>query len=256
MLNDYGEDGMLLNADLSWDDFDPKDYHSRNYLNLREDDRQIIGLVRDFFCAASITEPMNGVDVGTGTNLYPAFSMLPFCSEIALWEYSQSNIEWLQREVNSFDPSWMPFWDELRQAAVYRQIEDPRTCLAERARVVKGNVFDLPAETWHIGTMFFVAESISASRREFESSILCFARALKPGSPFAIGCIENSAGHYVREQPFPAVAITETDIAGCLNPLAEELQIDRLDICGAPLRDGYTGMVIARGRVRSRLTFG
>jgi NNMT/PNMT/TEMT family protein len=247
---------MQLNADLPWEEFDPDEYHRTNYSRLRDDDRQIIELVRDFFCDADAGQSYTGIDVGTGSNLYPALTMLPFCQEITLWEHSPRNVEWLRREVLSFGRSWEPFWDILSKKAPHDKVDDPRKELAACASVTQRSIFRLPAQAWNMGTMFFVAESISSSMGEFRLAIQRFLGSLRPGAPFAAAFMENSTGHYVGSHLFPAVAISAEDVEDCLAPLSSSFKIERIDICAPPLREGYTGMLIARGLVNAGVAAG
>src|SRR5437868_3464628 len=71
---------LRSNSSVPWDNFDPALYVSDNYEHMHEDDRSILQLVRDYFISISDTLPSatQGVDVGTGANLYPTMSMLPF----------------------------------------------------------------------------------------------------------------------------------------------------------------------------------
>ncbi len=57
------------------------------------------------------------IDVGSGTNLYPALLMLPWTEQILLTDYSESNVSWLRRHVMDDDATWtwQPFWQELRR---------------------------------------------------------------------------------------------------------------------------------------------
>src|SRR5882757_5941781 len=86
------------NADIEWDDFDADAYYAHNYLSVRDDDRQIIRSVRDHFACeydeGRLRHGALGIDVGTGPNLYPALTMLPFCANVTLFERAQPNIDW------------------------------------------------------------------------------------------------------------------------------------------------------------------
>src|SRR5262249_29567343 len=160
----------LGNADYLWDDFDSISYFNHNYRTLRPDDLQLLEACRDFFVETDRTfragrgvadgRPARGLDVGSGTNLYPALTMLPFCAELTLWEYSARNISWLRNEIRSYAESWDPFWERLTLSPAYLSLPDPRSDLARRATVCQGTIFDLPAASWDIGTMFFVSESL------------------------------------------------------------------------------------------------
>ena len=245
------------NADYPWDDFDSADYFRHNYHALRHDDRQILEAMRDFFSkadrAASASReapeerPARGLDLGSGTNLYPALSMLPFCAELTLWEHSARNAEWLRREVQSYGKSWDRFWERLALAPPYQATDDPRAALAERTRVHQGSVFELPAAAWDIGTMFFVAESLTADRAEFEAATHRFVDALRPGAPFAAAFMENSEGYQVGDQMFPAVPVTAEAVRSCLDEVSHNLDVQRVDPGSDPLRHGYSGMILVLG---------
>src|SRR5207249_2354150 len=105
-----------------------------------------------------------GIDIGTGPNLYPTLSMLPFCDEITLFEFSRRNTEWLSAQQRggwpSWENAWGNFWQVLCQEEPYRDLRQPRNQLTKRAVVKQGSVYDLgTAQRWNMGTMFFVAES-------------------------------------------------------------------------------------------------
>jgi hypothetical protein len=243
------------NAEYEWDEFDPVDYVNRNYAELREPDRRILNEVRKYFTAvAAQDQPLpgsRGIDVGSGANLYPALSMLPFCGEITLTDHSESNVEWLDKEVLWYSTSWDPFWRELALSRPYAAISNPRAQLWYKAKVQKGDLFKLPRARWDIGTMFFVAESISAERYEFQRATHRFVRALKPGKPFAAAFMAGSRGYEVGGHAFPAVAVDEADVRECLSDVAHEVDIHVWPVDPnkhEPLREGYSGMILALGK--------
>ncbi|WP_432833801.1 SCO2525 family SAM-dependent methyltransferase [Dactylosporangium sp. CA-092794] len=244
------------NADYPWDTFDSEWYLHHNYLSMHPDDRVVITRVADFFGSRVNGRRLRGVDVGAGTNLYPAMAMLPLTSSITFWEYSAANVRWLQHGVR---PStelrlWEQYWDVLSGASpVYRTMRRPRARLFEQSIVTHGNIFDLPEAEWDVGTMFFVAESITAVPAEFERALLSFIRSLKPDAPFAAAFIRNSPGYTVGDQQFPAVAITEHEVRAVLRTIVEDLSIEPI-ACGEAFRDGWDGMVLATG-VRGRRRF-
>lgn len=236
------------NADCAWDDFDPEWYVDHNYAEVREDDRRIIQLIRNFFGGITDQPPGRGIDVGAGPNLYPTMAMLPLCHEITLWERSLSNVTWLNRQVKDYSPSWDAFWDLLAHKRPYTEIEDPRQALRERARVRKGDIYRLGRRQWDVGTMFFVAESITAKRKEFQHALEQFIRALKPGAPFAAAFMKNSTGYAVSKHRFPAVQVDELDVERCLSKLeCSSLKVRQIP-SATPLRTGYEGMILALGR--------
>jgi hypothetical protein len=173
--------------------------------------------------------------------------MLPFSAELTLWEYSARNYEWLCNEIQSFSPSWDKFWERLALVPAYQNIGDPRQALADRAHVHRGSVFDLPAGQWDIGTMFFVAESLTSSPDEFAAATHRFVAALRPGAPFAAAFMENSTGYDVGDRRFPAVAVTPETVRGCLEEVSRNLDVQHIDAGINPLRDGYSGMILVMG---------
>lgn len=249
------------NADYPWERFDSKVYFEHNYSSLREDDREIVELVRDFFADQFVNvaeHSLRGIDVGTGANLYPALTMLPFCESVRLYEYSPRNIEWLTRgQQGEWARTWRwgPFWDLLAKRDTYMDVQRPQEELTRRAEIVQGSVFDLkPSEAgpWDVGTMFFVAESITKERQEFRSAIDHFLNALKPDAPFAIALMEHSKGYHVAGQGFPSTDVGETDVRERLRDRAPDVSINHIGVGDRPLRDGYEGMILALGRVKAR----
>jgi hypothetical protein len=235
-----------INADFDWDLFSPVSYNEHNYQEKRADDHEIVERVRDFFGRARIRSGARGVDVGPGANLYPCLGMLPFVDRLDLREYSASNVFWLERQVKSYDANWDDFWDIYAQHPAWRAIADPRARLERISTVTRESVFNLPRSTWDIGTMFFVACSISTQVEEFRLAIRCFVHSLKPGAPFATAFMVNSQGYQVGERWFPAVAIGTREVTECLASLAYDVEIHEIDTDN-PLREGC-GMLVATGR--------
>ena len=235
------------NAAQPWDYFDSSWYLAHNYQSLRLDDREILQRIANFFARAGGAF-RQGIDVGTGTNLYPALAMLPFCQEIKLVEWSRPNVTWLRRQLVGYAPTWDPFWSALVEAQ-REQYEclDPRSALKSAAEVRQGSIFALPAGRWDLGTMLFVAESITGQREEFERAIGRFVRSLRPDAPLAAAFMRHSSGYLVNRLRFPGVDIDEQDIDVCLAAVAYDVAVTRIPIVGNPLRDGYDGMILATG---------
>jgi hypothetical protein len=235
------------NDSCPWDAFAAQPYADNNYASMHEDDRALISLVGRFFASRATGAGWQGVDVGSGSNLYPAMLMLPLSDRITLWEYSSANVAWLEREIPSYSPVWDQYWAECRAAGeMYRQVTDPRSVLAAQATTKHASLFDLPEAEWDIGTMFFVAESMTGVRDEFERATRTFVRSLKPGAPFAAAFIRNSPGYLVGDVPYPAVAVAEPDVCRLLTDLTADLTV--LHVApGTAFRDGWQGMVLALG---------
>jgi hypothetical protein len=247
------------NRDYPWEKFSPEEYFRYNYVGFRQDDRQIVEIVRKFFVETFSSSPLppgaRGIDVGTGANLYPALTMLPFCHSITLYEYSVSNVAWLKsqqaRGWPSWNEAWDKFWADLCLDSAYEDVSDPRKQLSRRVTVEQGDVLDRPVhERWDVGTMFFVAESITGKREEFLDAVDHFFAMLKPAAPFAMAFMEHSEGYHVGSQPFPATDIGPSDVLECLGARADNVKLHRLGPGNKPLREHYTGMIVAHGLVK------
>ncbi|MFF3938052.1 SCO2525 family SAM-dependent methyltransferase [Streptomyces phaeofaciens] len=250
-----------LNADVRWDDFDPHQYVGHNYLVMQAVDEEIVTLVRDHFSDhfEGGDRVPRGIDVGAGPNLYPAFSMLPWCDSITLLERSAQNRRYLlgQRDGDDahqrdgYDTHWDPFWKVLCGRKGYADLDDPRERFKKVVEdPIEGSLFELCGAKpgWDVGTMFFVAESITTSLDEFQRGVHCFMHALKPGAPFATAFMEHSQGYRVGDIEFPARDIDMNDVRTALGDLVEPaVDIQRLNTSDL-VRDGYTGMILARGR--------
>lgn len=214
----------------NWDQFDSNWHFQHNFDSMRDSDRQILELTSEFFAthATRTAAPRYGLDVGPGTNLYPTLAMLRFCRSITLWEWSAANIAWLQQEIRSFRPSWDLFWARLAGSSRDRINANARRRLGQSAVVARGSIFDLPQARWDMGTMFFVAESITSDYDEFRTATRCFIQSLKPGSPFAAAFMEESLDYWVGSDRYPAVPVTIDDIQDCLSDACSDVTITRI----------------------------
>lgn len=237
-------DDLHGNDEYPWDDFDSTWYLEHNYARLRDDDSRILQRLAEFFGAIDYPDLLDGIDVGTGANLYPALAMLPLCGRITLRERAASNCEWLEREINKLSPVWDPYWQALAKWPQYEGMARPDWVVTDRARVERGSIFDLGRAIYDVGTMFFVAESITERRDEFERATLRFLRSLKPHSPFAAAFMRESKGYEVAGVRFPAVAITEGDVRRCLKSAGvQKADLVKID-SDTPLRKGIAMMLV------------
>jgi hypothetical protein len=255
-MEQWGTADLTLNAAVLWDAFDSESYFEDNYSDLRHDDRAIVHRIRDFFAAADIPVGAAGIDVGTGPNLYPALAMLPFVDSLVLYEYSAHNIDWLTAQQAGNWPAWHSglrgFWDIFLESPPYKSLgPDPRGQLGERSRIVQGSIFDLDRaaeDRFDVGSMFFVAESLSEDHAEFDHAVERFLGVLRPGAPFAAAFMEQSTGYDVGGRRFPATAVSVADVEASLRRGAADVVLERMGTDGSPLRDGYSGMILAVGR--------
>jgi NNMT/PNMT/TEMT family len=249
---------VLHNADAPWNMFSSHDYWRRNYSKLQAEDREIIRRVSHFLISALGGCPpvQRAIDVGAGTNLYPALLMLPWTEQILLADFSKSNVNWLNDQLaDNVSPwPWRRFWREMRKATGYSDVNRPRerlreACVSEvgHAGIEEWSVFDLPKARWNLGTMFFVAESITEDPVEFRAAVAGFVGALTPGAPFAAAFMAGSDGYPVDGTHFPALPIKPDDVSRHLIELGvREPSVDLLDT-SYRVRDGYAGMIVATG---------
>jgi hypothetical protein len=257
---DTATDSVVYNQDVDWDQFPPELYWHHNYVRLREDDEAILETVAEFFSGYFEShprlQPAHGLDVGSGPNLYPTLGMLPWVDSVTLTDHSAANVEWLQQHIAAdvaapaVEWPWQPFWKTYTKYPGYEPDTDARSWLAGRCQVEHMSVFDLPFHRYDIGTMFFVAESMTSDEPEFEQATKNFLDALQPGSPFAAAFMDKSEGYLVGRKTFPAVrqvdrALVESTLVKKFNAAAE---VKKIPIPGHdPLRKGYDGMIIAVG---------
>ncbi|MFI5960032.1 SCO2525 family SAM-dependent methyltransferase [Cryptosporangium sp. NPDC051539] len=246
----------LRNSEARWDEFAPIAYWDLNYRHMRHDDRRILHIIRDHFMATADLRRFGlrraaAVDVGTGSNLYPAFAMTPFADRIFLYDLSTANVGWLTKQRRQFDESWLPFWHELAAKGPYRRVRSPRREFARKVHIERKNVFQLDEGGFDLGTMFFVAESLSTEEDEFVAAMHAFIGSLRPGAPFATAHMENSSGYEVDGVWFPAYAVKAEQIRRTLGEVASDVYVEQIpyNVDGA-LREGYDGMIVATGRAR------
>jgi hypothetical protein len=252
------KDAVHKNELYDWDGFDGQAYFEHNYRSMRRDDAVMLSLASDWFDRNAASGGLNSVDVGSGTNLYPTLSLLRCSRKVTLYEYSRKNVEWLKAAIQHVPESWQAFVNLLESdnaadsadlAARFELIQEQvrEKCVAEH-----GSIFDLPEAQWQIGTMFFVAESLTEDYGEFCGALGCFLGALVPGAPFVAAFMADSTGYDVGEARYPAVSLNQKQLevafAGCD-------RIGRLEICPVkidpkPIRPGYTGYLVARGTIK------
>ncbi|MCX5263406.1 SCO2525 family SAM-dependent methyltransferase [Streptomyces sp. NBC_00199] len=245
-----------LQAQALWDSFDTAAYVHHNYETVLDVDAKIMSIVRAHFSDHFRDFPdlrVRGIDVGAGANLYPSFLMLPWCHEITLLDRSSPNLDYLQRQLKEeeYGRSWDTFWHRLCRDDAYAALPGgPWPTFREIAQVEQGNLLALAERPrqWQLGTMFFVAESLSTAYEEipFDAAVACFMECLTPGAPFAAAFMEHSQGYWVGQTFFPAHDVGKDHIRRVVGAHAYDLRIHRVGEPGE-VRSGYTGMILACG---------
>jgi hypothetical protein len=238
------------NADCRWDEFDPNVYCQQNYAYIHENDIALLETARDHFeeTLGGGRKPVDGIDVGAGANLYPSLAMLPYCENVTLFERGRENRKWLFGQRESFSTTWDPYWELLTKNRRHAALE-PRQAFGKRMQVRNGDILDNgnARNRFGLGTMFFVAESITQREREFQLAVNNFITMLKPGAPFAAAFMWESKGYRVGNTDFPAVSIGPVDVEHHLESRVDDLKVTSVE-SERPLREGYKGMILAIGR--------
>ena len=243
------------NADYRWAEFDSEAYFQHYYGEPHPDDEAVIRhAVAAMKSAPPLGEDLDIVDVGTGPNLIPFFSALPRAKSLTAWEYAESNIRWLQAELDSDEmrPQWRHFWPVAREAygPDYALPDNPMPLLREKCVLTQGSVYALPERNWDAATMFFCAESITEREDEFEAACASFARCVKPGGALIAAFLVRSAGYVVAERPFPVLSLSEESIEATFARHADCITAARIGIVEREIRSGYSGFVFLTGIAR------
>jgi hypothetical protein len=236
----------VRNRDVPWDAFDPDEYFRHNYSHLRPDDAQIIDILLAFF--ADQPAGVTVLDVGTGSNLYPVLVALPYASRVDVMEPSAAGRAWLREHTSAPPYPWAHLWAYMTDVSPTHAVADVEQLLADRLTVVDGSVFDLPPSAWDVVSMHFVAESITAEAAEFRAAVGSFVRAARLGGSFIASFMENSSGYTVGELRLPAVPVDAGAVESAFRPWSDDVEVVRIPLGEAPLRAGYSGMLIATGR--------
>ncbi|MGA5301399.1 SCO2525 family SAM-dependent methyltransferase [Nucisporomicrobium flavum] len=239
----------VANADCDWDHFDSASYFEHNYSTAREADIRIARIIARHFAETARLYPTGGraIDVGAGANLYPALAMLPFAEDVHLSERAESNRLWLDAQIEQPAPSWTDFWRVISSGREpYQRVANFQQSLRRRAHVQAGDVFKLPTGVYNLGTMFFVAESITTMNKEFRRAINAFVGSLKVKAPFAAAFMKDSSGYRVGGRDYPACPVDESDIRRSFAEIAHDVKLDTIE--DTEVRSGYAGMIVVTGR--------
>lgn len=244
------------NSEYDWSKFDSEAYFEHYYGDPHPDDDLVVRLTVEAFKAApSFDGALRTVDVGTGPNLFPLFSVMPRASAMTAWEYSGSNVDWLKRELANesvLRPQWKHWWEVAKAAwgAGYNLPETPIPALAQKVEVTQGSIFDLPKARWDAATMFFCAESITAEYSEFERATAAFAQSVRIGGMLIGAFLVHSGGYVVADRPFPVLKLTADEIINTFKKHATDVKVQKIGIVEREIRSGYSGFVFVTGLAR------
>ncbi|HVY84261.1 MAG TPA: hypothetical protein VG943_03950, partial [Caulobacterales bacterium] len=131
------------NAAYDWSKFDSEAYFQHYYGDPHPDDDHVVRLTVEAFKA--LPAPIErSIDIGTGPNLFPLFSVMPRAASLTAWEYAESNVAWLKRELDSttLRPQWRHWWGVARAAygEGYDLPDNPIPTLKQRTDVRQGSI--------------------------------------------------------------------------------------------------------------------
>lgn len=127
--------------------------------------------------------------------------------------------------------------------------QDPLPLLVQRTRLLRGSIFDLPRHTFDAATMFFCAESITSSPLEFRAALSAYTATVKPGGLIAAAFLAGSSGYEVSGRRYPALSIDTDDIAACLLPCVDGLEMTPIGLSSSEIRSGYSGAIFVTARI-------
>jgi hypothetical protein len=242
----------VRNADYEWSRFDSEAYFNHYYGEPHPDDDRVIHCaVEAFKRIAPPGAALDIVDVGTGPNLIPLFCALPVAQSLTVWEYSKSNLAWLEAELanDQMRPQWQHFWGVTREAygPAWALPENPIGALKSKVNLNQGSVFEMPERRWDAATMFFCAESITANREEFEAACGSFARCVRQGGALIAAFLVRSNGYVVGDRPFPSLDLSAESITEVFARHATGLQTATIGIVERHIRSGYCGFIFLSG---------
>ncbi len=232
-----------------WDDFDPEAYLASNYREILEPDRWLCrALVEAWDDIARSQRPVEAaLDVGTGPNLYPVLAALPHARAVTACELSARNRAYLERQVDSLDPSWRVWLALLEGLGPAYAEEVLLASLRQRFFVTGTSIFDLAAHSSDVASMFFCAESITRDGEEFLTACRTVAAAVRPGGALICAFMAGSGGYTIAGRDYPALPIFEADVLRAFEADCEIRRLERVP-GGSSVRHGYEGMLFLYAR--------
>lgn len=226
-----------------WDRIDVDVYTDANYA-------EVLGL--DRLLATELASFMRGVtgdvvDIGAGSNLYPAMAASRAQSIVA-WEYAPVFCAYLEAQAVNASPRWDQF------AALVDAPPDWRRALAAKLRVVRGGVLDLPEVSFDAATMLFVAECADGTWSGFAAAMASAMRCLRPGGKLFAAVMAMSDPATYGDVTIPLVRVDIADVQAALRAAgAEDMSVEYLQGPEMQVRDGHAGVVYATATKPTRV---
>lgn len=231
-------------SETDWDGFDSEAYFQHNYSSLRAHNERYMHML----CDASsdwAPESRRVLDIGTGSNLFPVISLLPFASRIECSDRSASNRNWLESEFRGDGARWIEYFDVCRshlRSDVAPFLSWSR--LVSLVEVVERDVDDLEVDhEFDIVSSFFVIESSTDRVDVVAKRMKALAEAVSAHGDIFVGLMLGSLGYSVGGVPYPAVALQPEDVREMATAAGLKIEsLHALDRGVDAVRSGYTGM--------------
>ncbi|MEU3401150.1 class I SAM-dependent methyltransferase [Streptomyces filamentosus] len=216
------------NADADWDAWPVQDYLAENYRRLHPCD---VAVIRHHAAVYRLLGPGSverSVEFGAGPNLYPLMPAATACRRVDALEPGAAGHAYLRAQLrNGPDPSWQPFY------ALCRRLDPalPRTLAAalRGVRAVRGDARAVRRGAYGLGSMSFVAESVTEDREEFARVCREFIGCVRPGGHLLAAFMENMPSYRIGDGPvWPGCPVDAAAVRAAFAPYTRELAVRRV----------------------------
>ncbi|MEV7081142.1 class I SAM-dependent methyltransferase [Streptomyces sp. NPDC093516] len=235
------------NDDVDWDRWPVADYLAENYREVHASDAAVMAHHAAFYRALPAGGIARAVEFGAGPNLYPLMLASAACRRIDAVEAGASNVAYLQDQIcHRIDASWLPFHALCRRLDP-RVPATPAGALAP-VDIVHADARALPPGRYELGSMHFVAESVTEDFAEFADFCRAFVRAVAPGGYLVAAFMENMPTYRIGPASrWPGCPVGPATISEVFTPLTRDLHLTHIDPDPALPDHGDSGMVLLTG---------
>lgn len=238
----------LHNSDVDWDRWPVQTYLTENYREPHPADLAVIRHHAEFYRQFEPGSVGRSIEFGAGPNLYPLMLAASVSRRIEAVEPSAANVAYLDGQLRrGADPTWLPFYDACR--ALLRALPQRLDDALSIVRVRHQSGLDLEQSAYDLGSMHFVAESVTEDVDEFAAFCGRFAGSVRPGGALVAAFMENMGRYHLGDgSTWPGLPVDSRRVATVFAPLTTELEITRIDADSTLPDYGYSGMVLLTAR--------
>jgi hypothetical protein len=148
---------------------------------------------------------------------------------------------------NGADPSWSAFYEECRRRLP--SLPPNLDAALSIVEVTHAAAVGVASDAYDLGSMHFVAESITEDVDEFAALCARFARAVRPGGPLVAAFMENMGSYRLGDgSTWPAVRVNSDIVRTAFAGHATAIEVTRINADPTLPDYGYTGMVLMTAR--------